>query len=113
MKNGVQDGLAISVIATEDMLSGKVYLVGSLRGVASFDALTGEECSLVTDGVFSVTKTAANVVAQGAKLYLNTTSGEVTTTASGNYACGVATVAAGNGDANVNLKLIQDLSGAA
>ena len=112
MKNFVQNGNTIAVIATEDMVSGMPYLVGDLRGVAAHSALTGESCELVTEGVFNLAKTSANVIAQGDKVYLIAAGGEVSSTAPANFLFGIATEAAGNGDIVIPVRLIQSASAA-
>ena len=113
MKNYVQEGSAIKVAALEDMVSGKPYVVGKLRGVASHDALTGEDCELVTDQVFELDKTVADVIAQGVQVNLNPTSGEITVANTvGNFAFGIATEAAGNGATVCKVKTVQDMSAA-
>jgi len=112
MKNYIQDGDTLTVIATETMVSGKAYKVGDLSGVAAINAAIGEECQLVTEGVFDLTKTAADVIAQGEKLHLNTTNGELTTVDAGHFLFGIATEAKGNGDLTVPVRIIQSASAA-
>lgn len=113
MKNFVQNGVTITVTAVETMVSGKAYLVGSIRGVAAHSAAIGEPCELVTEGVFELAKTAADAPDQGDIAYLDTTAGEVTTTSTDNYALGIFIEAQVNGDTTGKVRLIQDMSGAA
>ncbi len=110
MKNFVQNGNTISVTATETMVSGMPYIVGDLRGVAAHNAASGELCELVTEGVFDLPKTSANVLGQGDKVYLIAAGGEVSSTASANFLFGVTTEAAGNGVLTVPVRLIQSAS---
>ena len=110
MKNFVQNGVVITVTALVAMTAGLPYKVGDLRGVATHSAAIGEPCELATEGVFDIPKTSANVITQGAKVYVLAAGEEVTTTATANFLFGIATEAAGNGVLTVPVKIIQSAS---
>ena len=54
MKNFKQDGKTLPFTMVADVLSGEGVVVGSVFGVAQFDALTGETCEVSVCGVFEL-----------------------------------------------------------
>lgn len=105
MKNYVQAGEILTVPAPYDVSSGGGALVGSIFGVASENALDGEDVDLAVEGVFALDKVGADVFTVGEFAYWDDTAKLVTATASGNTKIGVATAAAGDGAATVNVRL--------
>lgn len=113
MKNYVQPGNTITVIAPADVLSGAGVLVGSIFGVAEFDALSGTAVELNLTGVVELPKTSALAINVGDKVYWDNTAKVVNKTASGNTLVGVAvtsadapsTEAAANPSATVRVRL--------
>lgn len=97
MKNFIQPGSTISLVAPYDVTSGAGLLVGSIFGVASGDALTGVDVEAVTVGVFDLTKTASQAWTVGEKIYWDDTNKEVTNVLTGNTLIGVAVLAVGGG----------------
>ena len=89
MKNFVQRGENITVAAPEPIVSGALANIGSLVGVASTDAATGEKVALVTVGVFRLPKVASDALGVGDPIYLRSSDKLVTGTASGNTRIGV------------------------
>lgn len=69
MKNFVQEGKTITVTAPAAVTSGQLVVVGSIVGVAAFDAASGAEVEVTVEGVFELPKVATDVIAQGDKLY--------------------------------------------
>lgn len=60
MKNYVQPGRSVTVSApVGGALSGDGVMIGSLFGVAAFNAEAGEDLEIETQGVFDLPKTAA------------------------------------------------------
>lgn len=112
MKNFVQEGLTITVVAIVAMTSGVAYKVGDLSGVATTDAAIGEKCELITEGVFELAKVATDVIAQGEKLHLDSVTDNVTVTDLANFLFGIATEARVSGDLTVPVKIIQAASAA-
>ena len=104
MKNFVQPGDNLDLVAPRALLSGAGFLVGAIFAVASVDAAQGATLSGVTRGVFDLPK-AAGAVTQGQKLYWDNTAFNVTTTSTNNTQIGVATAAAASGDATARVKL--------
>ena len=104
MKNFVQPGKNLELIAPRDLKSGDGFLVGSIFGVASTDAPSGSKVVGVTEEVFDLPK-AAGAVTQGAKAYWDNTAFVVTTNASGTVLIGAFTQAAASGDAIGRVKL--------
>jgi predicted RecA/RadA family phage recombinase len=107
MKNYIQEGDTLTLLAPADVLSGAGVLVGSIFGIASGDALSGAEVEVMTEGVFDVAKVSAQAWTQGAKIYWdNATKLATTTAASGaNALIGVAVLAAANPSATGRVKL--------
>jgi len=114
MKNYVQEGKTLTVTAPAAVASGDYVVVGAIRGVAAYDAGQGEPVEVATEGVFTLPKVAADVVAAGDLLYWN---GTACTKAAGSGSkplVGVAVKAAGSGVATVDVKLgVNGLTGPA
>lgn len=104
MKNFVQPGHNLDLVAPRDLTSGAGFLVGSIFAVASLAVAAGAVVAGVTEGVFELPK-AAGAVTQGQKIYWDNTAFNVTTTSTSNTQIGVATAAAASGDATARVKL--------
>ena len=104
MKNFVQHGNTLTLTAPTDLTSGDGVIVGSIFAIANTNALTGQDVECELAGVFELPK-ATGALAQGAKVYWNNTSKNVTGTASGNTLIGVTTKGAGANDAAVPVRL--------
>ncbi|MDW8130054.1 MAG: DUF2190 family protein [Bryobacterales bacterium] len=107
MKNYVQEGKTLTVTAPGAVTSGQFVVVGAIRGVAAHDAASGERLELVTEGVFTLPKKPSDVVTVGSLLYWDAAQGHLTVTpgTGSKPLVGVATKAAGNGAASVDVKL--------
>jgi len=108
MKNFVQEGNTITVTAPAVVTSGQLVVVGSIAGVAAFDAASGADVEVTVEGVFELPKVTTDVVAQGDKLYWDSGQLKLTKTAGtgSKPMVGVATAAAGNGGTTVNCRLM-------
>ena len=108
MKNYVQEGNTITVTAPATVTSGQLVVVGSIVGVAAFDAATGADVEVTVEGVFELPKVTTDVIAQGDKLYWDSGQAKLTKTAGtgSKPMVGVATAAAGNGVTTVNCLLM-------
>jgi predicted RecA/RadA family phage recombinase len=97
MKNFIQPGKMIGIIAAADTLSGAGVKTGVLFGVAAHDALSGEPLEIAADGVFELQKATGTAWTVGAAIYWNGTACTVAATA-GNLLIGCAVIAAASGD---------------
>ena len=106
MKNYVQVGDTITVSAPSAVSSGDYVVVGAIRGVAAYDAAPGDPAEVVTEGVFTLPKVAADVVAVGDLMYWDAVQSKLTKIGTGSRPLvGVAVKAAGAGIATVDVKL--------
>src|SRR3990167_2680627 len=108
MKNFVQEGRTITVIAPAAVLSGQLVVVGSIVGVAAFDAAQDAEVEITTRGVFELPKVLTDEIAQGDKLYWDAALSQLTKTAGtgSKPLVGYAAEAAGNGTTTVYCALL-------
>lgn len=97
MKNFVQPGETISLIAPATTPAGQGVLVGFLFGVATTSVASGAAVECDTRGVFTMAKTAGEAWTQGQLLYWNDTTKALTTTAASNRAVGMAAQAETSG----------------
>ena len=107
MKNFINDGDTVEVVAPYVVASGAGALVGSLFGIAVADAANGAPVSLKTTGVFDLAKTSAQAWTVGARIYWdNSTKLSTTAAAAGaNALIGVAVAAAANPSAVGRVRL--------
>jgi predicted RecA/RadA family phage recombinase len=103
MKNYIQTGDTLTVTAPADVSSGDLVVVGSIIGVAAYDAASGADVEVDTDGVFELPKVVTDVIGQGDKLYWDSSVKKLTKTAGtgSKPLVGCATVSAGNGASTV------------
>jgi predicted RecA/RadA family phage recombinase len=107
MRNYLQVGGTVTVTAPANVVSGDVVVVGSLVGVAAFDASQNDQVEITTEGVFTLPKKSTDVVATGNLLYWDAVNHYLTLTAGtgSKPLAGAAVAAAGNGVTTVNVKL--------
>ena len=105
MKNKVQRGDIVTVVAPYGVSSGQGVLVGVLFGVAAFDAANGTAVEIERTGVFDITAVTADTGNQGAKIYWDNTARKLTTTAASNTLVGALTIAKGSSDATARVLL--------
>ena len=96
MQNYVQRGETVTLAAPYDVLSGGCLMVGSIVGVATTTALTGENVETVVTGVFDLGKVSAQAWSVGDRIYFDATAKLATNVSTGNSLIGVALVAAAN-----------------
>lgn len=101
----IQPGESITLTAPYAVTAGQGAIVGNLFGVAALTIASGIRGEFIMEGVFSLTKTAAQVFAEGAIAYWDNAAKSVTAVSTGNYRIGAASVAAIAGDANVTVRL--------
>lgn len=104
MKNFQQNGDTIEFVASGAVSSGDAVELTDMIAVAVDDVANTEIGVGRTRGVFVLPKVEANVIAQGAQVYLND-SGAITTTATDNVAAGKAWAEAGNGATEVAVSI--------
>ncbi len=106
MKTLIQPGNIITVTApVGGVSSGDGVLIGSLFGVATYDAAEGESLEIQMTGVMSLPKLSTDNVAVGDPLYWDATNGQLTVTATDNKLVGVAVFAAGSGATSVEIRM--------
>ncbi len=99
MKNFIQPGRTITLVAPYIVASGAGAQVGQLFGVASADYASGADGEFETVGAFELAKATGAAWTQGQKLYWDNTAKNVTGTATSNLFIGHAMLAAASGDA--------------
>lgn len=98
MENFIQDGeVQTHVAPSGGVLSGGVYQIGQVVGVAAQTAAEAASFQLKIRGVFSVTKVGSQAWTVGALVYFDKDNSRFTTTASGSRLAGWATAAVGSG----------------
>jgi predicted RecA/RadA family phage recombinase len=106
MKNYVQPGNTMTLVAPYDRLSGEGALVGSIFGVAATTVLSGADGEFDVVGVFTLAKVSAQAWTQGALIYWDNTAKLCTTVSTSNKLIGTAASAAANpsgtGDVRLN-----------
>lgn len=98
MKNYIQAGDNVTVPAPSGgTVSGGLYKVGAIVGVAATTEVAGDPVDLKTRGVFDLKKTSAQAWAVGDPVFMNTTTRDLTNvSATGLVLVGVATEIAAN-----------------
>ena len=107
MKNYVEVGEAIQFTAGANITSGSPVLIGDMVGVAVTDVANGAVGVANLEGVYTLAKVPADVIAQGVVLYWNAGASQVTTTVATNKRVGRAYTAAAASTTTVNVRLSQ------
>tara|TARA_E500000331_G_C16793727_1_gene513495 strand:+ start:160 stop:480 length:321 start_codon:yes stop_codon:yes gene_type:complete len=95
MKNFVQIGKNLDLIASAAYGSGELVVEGDIVGVAVTDIASGETGSVSTSGVFQFTKETAASLAQGDKAYYDSSTKKLDATTS-NACVGIVVKVAGD-----------------
>ena len=104
MKNAVQPGKVMTVVAGGAIVSGKLYAVGTLVGVATGSVESGQEYELALNGVVSVPNTDGIVGAQGALIGYDQANHKVVAVTAGTFDVTLfKTLLAGDDDAMILL----------
>jgi len=93
MRNFIQSGCTLTVIAPANLLGGQGVLVGAIFGVACGDAVQGAEVEVNRFGVYALAAVNADTLAVGDKVYWDNTARRVTKVATNNVLIGAATAA--------------------
>ncbi len=109
MKNFIQPGEAVEVTFAADVVSGDMVLIGSLFGIVDHDVDVSVDAQGImnTEGIFDLTRDAADVFTQGLLVYFNEGAGEITIdpAAGANKLVGVSMEALGAAAGNVKVRL--------
>lgn len=105
MKNFIQKGSTLTLLAVAAVLAGEAVLVGKIFGIAVSNVAAGASGEFQTEGVFELPALAADVAAQGAPLYWDAVNKRLTVTAAGNTRVGVAVVAKAANAATATIKI--------
>src|SRR3546814_589636 len=107
MKNFIQRGENLTLLAPYALSSGDGALVGSIFGVAAGDAANGADVDLVTMGVFTLPKPELEAIGIGDALHWDDAAKVVTLSAAAgaNPKIGVAVSAADNPSFAVDVRL--------
>ena len=103
MKNFVQNGDVVTLIAPANVSSGDPVAVGSLFGVAAFDALQGAEVEVALVGVYDLV--CVGPIDAGAPVYWDGSAKKITATEAGNTLVGTALLAVGGGGTVCRVRL--------
>lgn len=107
MKNFIQKGDFIDVVAGGTIASGSVQKVGDLIGIATKGAALGESFPVALTGVFQVPKATSLAISQGDTLYWDVGDGNFNKTPSDNFKAGHAVADALSADTTVLIRLAQ------
>jgi predicted RecA/RadA family phage recombinase len=105
MKNFIQPGECMDLVAPYQRNSGEGALVGNLFGVATVDVANAVAASFCIEGVFTLTKATGEAWTLGALIYWDNTNKRCTTTSTSNYRIGCAAAAAQSADVVGNVRL--------
>ena len=106
MKTYVASGRSLTVTApVGGVVSGQGVLIGTLFGIAQYDAAEGADVEILTEGVVELPKTSALAIDVGDRLFWDATNTVVNKTATAQICVGVAVSAAANPSASVRIKL--------
>lgn len=94
MKNFVQPGDSIEITAGASLTGGQGLLTGTMFGVVTASAASGEKAVVVTEGVFTLPKLSEQAWTVGALIYWDESEGQCTTVSTDNTKIGYAVEAA-------------------
>lgn len=106
MKNFIQHGDVLDLIAPYDVASGAGFLIGQLFAVATAAALSAKPVEGKTTGVFDLKYTVAATAAVGDLIYWDDTAKNVTKTASSNKKIGYCVQAAASAAPTMRVRLV-------
>ena len=105
MKNFVQPGKVMTVVAGSAIVSGKLYQVGTLIGVATGSVESGEEYELSLNGAIKVPNTDALSGSQGDLIGYDQASHKVVAAGAGDFDVTLFAELAASADAVILLPL--------
>lgn len=105
MKNFVQNGAVLSLLAPYIVASGAAFKVGSIVAVATVDAASGAAVEGAVTGIYDLAKVSAQAWTAGQAVYWDDTAKLVTTVSTSNTLLGVAVAVAANPSATGRVRL--------
>lgn len=106
MKNYIQDGIALDLVAPAALVSGQVFKIGAIIAIAAIDAASGATLAGYVQGCYTVPKATGAAWAVGDTLYWDDTAKNFTKTATSNTKAGYAIAIAASGDATGIIRLV-------
>jgi predicted RecA/RadA family phage recombinase len=107
MRNYVQEGIVLTVVAANPIASGDLVQSGSIVGVAACDAEVGQEVECRVEGVFEIPKIApADVLNAGSLAKATFTAGIGKVGITGTVNIGWVSETAGAGTTSVRVRLV-------
>lgn len=97
MKNFIQPGDTLTLVAPYTCLAGQGALVGAIFGVAKSDVLVGVAGEFMVEGVFEITKVGSQAWTQGQRIFWDNTNKRCTSVATAGQFIGTCTEAVGVG----------------
>ena len=110
MNNFIQPGETLTLTAPATVTSGQLVVVGSIVGVANFDAASGDDVEVDIEGVFELPKVSGDTNVVGDKLYWNGTALTKTQGTGSKPLVGYAVAAAGIGALLIRCNLIPTMA---
>ena len=112
MKNFIQLGETLTVAAPATITSGQLVVVGSLIGVANFDAASGADVEIDIAGVFELPKVLTDAIAVGDRLYWDSAAAKLTKNqgTGSKPLVGYAVVAAANPSSTVRCNVVPTMA---
>jgi predicted RecA/RadA family phage recombinase len=105
MKNQILPGNTVDVAAPYAVSSGGGCLVGSLFGIAAYDAANAANVTLHLEGTYDMAKLSAQAWTVGALIYWDDTNKWTTTVSTSNKLIGVAVKVAANPSSTGRVRL--------
>jgi predicted RecA/RadA family phage recombinase len=105
MKNFIQEGDRIILVAGGTVTSGSPVFIGGSAAIPVISGISGDSIPCQLEGVFELTKKESLAITQGDNLYWDSTPGEITKTLADGVYIGRAFAAAGGSDSTVMVKL--------
>ncbi|GIK48501.1 MAG: hypothetical protein BroJett013_11980 [Alphaproteobacteria bacterium] len=113
MKNAVQPGKVLDLVAPYAVDAGELVVSGAIVGVAAHDAENGATVSTHVEGVYDLAKVPAVVFTQGEIVYVPAVGGgpvtdnsDADSNSGGTVKLGYAVKAAGAGQSTVRVRLV-------
>lgn len=111
MRNQIQVGSTLTLIAPTNLTAGQAFLVGAIFAIASQNALSGEQVEGKRMGVYALPKTSAQAWSTGDRIYWDAANNRCDKTSTVGMLIGAATADATNPSAVGNVVLSGTFAG--